>query len=632
MTFPALPERRTVLGIVVGFFLLTGAIYWHSLGNGFVRWDDGMLITENPAVRVISPASLKAVFTHYDPELYIPLTFMSYQLDFKLGGQDPFMFHFTNYILHTLNALLVAWLFYALTGGRKGVALLAGLLFAVHPLHTEAVAWASARKDVLSAFFFLLSFLAWLSYRSSSEKRTYWSSVVLFLLGLLSKVMVVTLPVLFLLLDLRDRRKDWKQMLLEKWPFFALSFIFGVIALFGKQELFAMTSSSTKLLLALKSMVFSMQLFFWPHPLSVLYPYGGSVSLLSLPFLGPIVLLLLLTLAALWTLRWTRDIAFGWFFFIITIIPTLTNLAKGLEVYLGSDRYVYLPSIGLLWIVLLLGMALFDTLFPVSRGQVRRYAVGIIALLFLLPLSLKAYAQSSVWKDTRSLFSHVLSLYPSSYVAHNNLGNVLRREGKLDEAVAEFREGLTSASDVRTLSNLGAVLRKQGKVQEALETYRSALAINSTSGEALTGMGLVYAQTGQIEKALEMYGEAIAVRPYYAQSYVNRGSLLLDRGQVEDAVRDFRSAVRLDPLLPEAQYDLGVALQRQGEAAMAIAAYEAARNVEPEFTAARLNLGALYYQEQRPAEARREFRAILSFDPDNAAALSALRQMDAAAN
>ena len=156
-SFPALPDRRVVLKVILGFLAAGFLMYGFSLGNEFVRFDDGMLITENPAVRVINAASLKAIFTHFDPELYIPLTLMSYQLDFLLGGADPLMYHLTNLVLHIFNALLVSWLVYAISKGRPGVALLAGFLFLAHPLHTEAVAWASARKDVLSAFFFLSS-------------------------------------------------------------------------------------------------------------------------------------------------------------------------------------------------------------------------------------------------------------------------------------------------------------------------------------------------------------------------------------------------------------------------------------------------------------------------------------------
>jgi len=153
-------SRSTILWITGAFFVLTFALYGSSLSNSFVRWDDGMLIYENPAIREITPSTLKTVFTSYDPELYIPLTFMSYQVDYALGGTNPTIYHAQNLFWHTLNALLVAG-FILLLSRRKWIALLCGVLFAIHPLHTEAVAWASARKDVLSTFFFLVSLISY---------------------------------------------------------------------------------------------------------------------------------------------------------------------------------------------------------------------------------------------------------------------------------------------------------------------------------------------------------------------------------------------------------------------------------------------------------------------------------------
>ena len=349
---PSLPPLRAVLWVVASFCVAMLAIYGTSLRNGFVTFDDGMLITDNSAIREITPASLKAIFTHYDPELYIPLTFFSYQLDFQLGGEQPFIFHLDNLLLlllHTINALLVCWLFYLLSFGRKDLALVAGIIFAAHPIQTEAVAWAAARKDVLSSLFFLLSLIGYLYYRSEENRRFYWWSIVAFLLGLLAKVSVIMLPAVLFLLDWREGRRWGRTMLLEKVPYVVLCVLFGIIAIFGKTDLLSKTSLWTKALLACRSSVFYLQKFFWPSGFSVLYPYDGPVSLAATGFLLSMVVLVLLLFSALWTIRWTKEIAFGLAFYFVMLLPTFTNLAKNGDIYLASDRYAYLPNIGILW-------------------------------------------------------------------------------------------------------------------------------------------------------------------------------------------------------------------------------------------------------------------------------------------
>jgi Tfp pilus assembly protein PilF len=612
---------------MVGFFVFGFLIYGYSLRNGFVRWDDGSLITENSAIRQINAASLKAIVTNYDPELYIPLTFFSYQLDYRVGGTDPFVYHLQNLVWHVLNALLVSWLFFLLTRGRKGVALLAGLLFLAHPLHTEAVAWAAARKDVLSTFFFLASLIAYLFYRESGNRRTYWTGIVLFLLGLLAKVMVITLPLILFLVDFRESRRWSWAMVREKVPHLVLSLLFGIIALFGKQQLLGMTPWTVKVLLALKSAVFSIGLFFWPVHLSVLYPFTGAVTFASPAFLVPIFLLLLLLGVTAWTTRWTRDIAFGVLFFLLTIAPTFTNLTKG-ELYLGSDRYVYIPSIGLLWLSLLIASVFWDAAAAGKTAAVRR-AMMVVPAALLLFLGAGAFAQSLVWKDTAALFRNVLAFYPQSFIAHNNLGSALRRDGKIDEAVAEYRMALQEHPAPKTWSNLGSIYREQGKTADAIAAYREGIKSGSGSAEPYLGLGLLYAKEGDAAKALDAYGKAIALDPHYAEAYTDRGSLFLDRGDVEKATPDLLRAVALDPLLVEARYNLALAYLKSGKKDEATRQLRLVVSLRPDFLTARLQLGVLAYQAGDSEEAKAQFREVLRLDPSNASARSALQQIGA---
>ncbi|MFH0851482.1 MAG: tetratricopeptide repeat protein, partial [Candidatus Peregrinibacteria bacterium] len=611
------------------FFLLTFLVYGSSLTNQFVRWDDGLLIYENPAIRSITPSTLKTIFTSYDPELYIPLTLFSYQIDYLFGGTNATIYHIQNLLWHTLNALLVAWLMHTLT--RRGwLALFGGLLFALHPLHTEAVAWASARKDVLSTFFLLLSLIAYLRYRSDNRRRMYYGSLVAFLIGLLAKVTVITLPVLLLLADFRERRRWDRTMLLEKLPYFALSIVFGVIAWIGKTGVLASSSFSEKLLMAPRSTIFYLEKLFAPTDLSVLYPFVGEVSLRRPDILISFLLFAALLLIALISLKWTRNVFFGIAFFLIVVSPTLLNFAKGDFFYLASDRYAYVPSIGIFFLIVL----------AVGHLCRERTKPCIVAAFFLLAaLGVLSAFQARTWKDSEALFTQALKISPDAYVAHVNLGNIQRYRGEEEQAIASYRTAIDimikkgrtgpglDRSLSKTLSNLASAQREENDFAAAQSSYREALRLNPQNVYALLGLGVVAGQQGDHASAERYYRQAILSAPDFAPAPLNLGALLVGMGRLEEGVTAYRTALDLNPFFPQAHYNLGVALMKLNRSQEAEAAYREAVRLQPKFTAARLNLGILLYNEHAVEDAAAQFEAILAYDPGNAQARSALQQM-----
>ena len=419
------------------FALLTYAL---SLGNGFAMIDDGLLIFENNLIREISPATLRTAFTSYDPELYIPLTFVSYQIDYLIGGLHPFMYHLTNLLLHAGSSFLVAACAFLLFSDRR-IAIAAGLLFAVHPLHSEAIAWAAARKDVLSAFFFLLSLNCYIlrEWKVKSEKwetsnkifdsslytlhsSLFLLSIFLFLLALLSKVTAVTLPVILLLVDWFLGRRDYKRMVLEKIPYFLLSFLFGIIALGGKNSLIAERSLFEMILIACKTTVFSLFKILFPLRLSVFYPELSPVTVTN-PFILLSILLIASGIVSLWFLRKHRFILFGALFFFITLAPAFLTVVKGGNTFFFSDRYAYLPSIGILFIACILLHGIFRSKFSTI--------LAVVLLLF----AVRAARESLIWGDGVRLFERSTRLYPGFYLDHINLGASLREKGRREEAI-----------------------------------------------------------------------------------------------------------------------------------------------------------------------------------------------------
>jgi len=627
-------RRNTLLALIFGMFLLTLIPYGASLKNDFVRWDDGLLIYENNAVREMSLSSFKTIFTTYDPELYIPLTLLSYKFDYAIAGRSPFLYHFHNLVLHTLNAVLVTGIFFLLF--RNGwIAIAAGALFALHPLHTEAVVWASARKDLLSTLYFLgslLTYLWWRGKESIEGKESkvggpYFLSIGLFLLGLLSKVMVLTLPLVLLLIDWKEERKWNKKMLLEKVPYLTLSILFGIIALFGKRDVTSSASLWETFLMAGKSTMFYLQKFLIPTGLSVLYPYTESIHLSSPDFFVPLLLLFAFAALLAFSLRYTKAFVFGFLFFLSTLIPTFVNFSKAGDYYFASDRYAYLPSIGLLFVCAYIAQ---HFIFTAERYQVlrqrARQGIGIAAVIALLFIGL-TYKQSLVWADTVTLFRHVIAQYPNAYRARNNLANAYRRQGLLDEAIEEFEAALLIREAPKTLSNLGAVYRRQGRMSEALEQYEKAIAIAPDDPEPHFGLGLVFAEQGRVSEALAEYDLALALDPQYADVRSNIGALLMQQGKTEEAIAEYRKAIALDSYHIQSRFNLAVGLTKSGKLEEAIAEYQEVVSREPSFIPARINLGILLYEQREEEEAVAQFEEVLKIDPQNKSARAALMQI-----
>lgn len=638
-------RRTPLLWIIGGFTGLAFLIYGVSLTNVFVRWDDGLLIYENPAIRAITPHTLKTIFTTFDPELYIPLTFFTYQIDYLIGGTNPALYHLQSLLWHIGNALLIVWMTSLLLSREPNpearipnpFALLMGLLFLVHPLHTEAVAWASARKDVLSTFFFLSSIIEYLRYRTEEGKAARLTalvpSLVLFLCGLLAKVTVITLPVVLLLIDFFRHRRWSLSMFLEKIPFFVLSAIFGIVAWIGKTGVIASSNLSEKILMAPRSAIFYLEKIFVPIKLSVLYPFAGDVTLQRTDILVPFLLFLVLIVLTLVTLKWTRAIFFCIVFYLVTVSPTLGNFAKGDFLYFASDRYAYVPSIGIILLVILLLSAITQ-----GNEQAKRWGIGA-SIAVVTVFSIGSFLQSLVWKDSATLFGHALALYPESYVAENNLGNVWRTQGDEAQAIAAYEQALAIMerygrkgpgllrAQSKTLSNLASAKREQGDIASAQATYAKALALSDTNEFALLGLGIIAGQMGNLDEAERYYRQAIADNPSFATAQLNLGALLVQTGRIDEGIAAYRSALSQNPFFPQAHFNLAVALEKAAKPAEAEEAYRAAINAQPRYTAARINLGILLYDDHRVMEAKEQFESILQYDPGNRRAQSALSQI-----
>lgn len=543
-----------VLIVGVAFF-----VYSRWLWNEFVIWDDDYLIVNNPLIRGLSFTNIKAAFTSYDPELYVPLTYISYQINYVIGGLTAFIYHLTNLLLHATNALLVGMIAYRLSDKNRWIATAVSLLFAVHPLHTEAVIWASARKDVLSATFFLMSLSLYLKHRESELRSTYIWSVVSFFLGLLSKVSVITLPLILLLLDWREKQPWNRKMLVEKLPYFGLSVIFGIVSLFGKQQQISHTSLLETSLIMIKSTVFYLEKMILPLDLSPMYPFTGSISLLSPEFFVPLIFLAILIAFAAWSLKRTREVMFALGFLLLSIGPSLINFRKGEEgdIYLASDRYAYIASFAVIFLVCMMLWKLRERF----STMMINVTVGVLILVF----GSLGYAQGAIWQNSETLFKSVIASYPQAQAAHHNLGVLYQQQGHPQMALDKYQNALQIAPKASTESNVGDIFRESGMYAEAGTHYQRALVINPRSVDAMLGLGLLFLQQNDVKQAIIAMQSAVEFGPDDSRTHLNYGAALMAAKRIDDAIAEYQKATELDPLNAAAFFNLAVAFERSGD-------------------------------------------------------------------
>ena len=573
-----------IAGVSGAAFLLIFLAFGRSLFQGFAPLDDDLLITMNLAIRGMSLEHLKTVFTTYDPELYIPLTFVSYQLDYMIGGLDPWIYHLTNLLLHMGNTMLVMWVIFLLIRTCTGEAMphlsiIAGLIFAVHPLNTETVVWLAARKDLLSTFFFLAAWMAYLHYRGMWSRHrfvstAYWLSVILFILALLSKVMAITLPAILILTDILIERRKWNgKMFMDKVPFVILSGIFLMVAAAGKERIIANHSMWETSLMAAKSTVFYLQKFLLPIHLGVFYPYRGDISLMLPAFFVP-VLLLSCVFLLFFFLRHDRWVVFGALFFLLTLVPTFINFHKGGEMYFASDRYPYLPMIGLVFVVAMLQRTMLR---PDNRAWEWIAGTGIIIVFMIM-----SFFQTKIWDSPVTLFGNTLRLYPESVAARDALASMARQTGRYEYAIKLLRDGLAYGDNLQLRMGLGTVYAKVGRVDDAADQFTHAMKLEPANPEPLVALGVLDEYHKVFSSAMEKYRKAVELDPSYVSARNKLGVLLLEAGQIDAAEEQFRAALEWNPNAEGVLYNLSLVLDARGRPDEALELLEKAHALSPD--------------------------------------------------
>ena len=526
----------------LGVCILTGIVFLPMLSNGFTNWDDQFYITSNP---MLLDQDWKGIFTRPLMANYHPLTVFSLALNYQLTNLSPFSYHLVNWLLHVLNTGLVFFLAYRLSNSDQWVGLITALLFGLHPMHVESVAWASERKDVLYTFFFLLALLSYLKYIQHPDTKKYITVVLLFILSLLSKPAAVTLPLVLLLMDAFMGRsiKDQKVWL-EKIPFFVLSIVFGLLAIKFQHQSQAIVAPEIypfwqKVIFSFYGFGEYVKRFFWPFPMSAIHPFPETGIIPASFYFG--FLVSVLTIVGTWLFRRKKYVWFGVGFYAVNVALVLQLLTFGHAII--AERYTYVPYIG---VGFLLSMAWATS--HLSGGLKRGILIGL--LVFCGFMGISAFQQIKVWKNSGTLWSHAIETYPNSYMARTNRAQYLSaKEGKYEEALVDFAIALqVEPNDSFSLINRATIYINQQNFQAAYADADSLVKYvpHIAKGHYLRGVAAF--QLNQPEQALADLTNCIQLDPASEEAYSFRGVVLYNYKQDYNAAKaDFDQAIQLNP-------------------------------------------------------------------------------------
>ena len=508
----------------------TFVAFYPSLGNDFVNWDDVVYIMNNDMIRKLSFDNIIKIFSSFFMGNYHPFTLLSFAFDYSVFNLNSGGYHFHNLIIHLVNAVFVYFVTWHLFKKNNLIAFIVSMLFAIHPMHVESVAWVSERKDLIYTMYFLLSMLAYIFYNKTGRNKYLLMSLVGFVFSLLSKAQAVTLPVVLLLIDYYFERKPSVKLFLEKAPFFALSLIFGIVAILAQKA----DDSINPVGISLVNSLFYAQYSIWVYLYKLLlpvkltclynYPFTDNGGIPFYIYLSPSILILL-AFVLYKTYKNHKAIFFGSLFFLVVIFPVLQFLPVGQAIV--AERYSYIPYIGLFVVVGVLFVQFRDSLKTSDKKNTLNYAgVGAILLLCIL-----TFNRTKVWADSVSLWTDVMNKNPKCLAAYVNRSYMNIQYKNYEKVIADCDKGL---------------------------------AIDSTHYKLYINKGTAFRHLGMYEEAVKEFTTTIRINPQSYDTYLDRGIIYNDNlNQVRKGISDFRFFLKFRPENKNGNYNLAVAYYKQ---------------------------------------------------------------------
>lgn len=567
--------------------LLVLVVFCSTCGYEFVNFDDDEYVYENDHVRAgLTIQGIAWALTAFHASNWHPLTWLSHMLDCQLYGMNPGGHHLTNVFLHAAAAIVLFLTMKRMTGAMWPSAWVAAV-FAIHPLRVESVAWVAERKDVLSGLFFMLTLWCYARYveRPASWSR-YACVVVVFLLGLLAKPMLVTLPCVLLLLDYWPLRRfaqpapeadapwfpaRWAPLIIEKLPLFGMAAASCALTIGAQRNALASLDRVPFFSRAANAAVAAIAYIgklLYPVDLAVLYPLPAGPRPIG-TVITAVVMLAAISTTAFALRRKCPYLIVGWLWYLGTLVPVIGLMQVGSQAM--ADRYTYLTQIGLSIAIAWGSVSL------AGRSASRQRALAAVACVLVVAMMGCAWRQTAHWRDSQALWTHTLRCTSRNWLAHNNLGFALAARGQIDDAIDQYRKALAIKPDhFKAHYNLANAFAGRGQADEAVAEYLRALEIEPRDVDAHNNLGLTLASLGQVDEAIDAYRRALELKPDSISGHTNLGIALTGRGQVDEAISHYRQALEIDPEHVGTRCNYGNALLVQGKRPEALEQYRKA--------------------------------------------------------
>ena len=543
---PVKAINRLLLQWLFFVLVITCICYLPILQNEFTNWDDKLYITNNPLL--IGP-DWPGIFTKNLVQNYHPLTIASYVLNYQVSGFEPWSYFLLNLLIHLANTGLVFYFAWLLSGNNKWVAMFTSLVFGIHPLHVESVAWISERKDVLYTLFFLLSLIHYWRYLQKDRKLNYWYSFIFFILSLLSKPAAIVLPLVLLLLDYWKGKPINLQLVKNKILFFVLSALFAVITLKAQDQAIAgieMYPVWLRPFFACYTLMIYFFRFFIPYPLSAFHPYPSVKDPGFAILCSPLFIIALAIF--LWIKRKDKLVIFGILFFIVNLLLVLQVVSIGQTIV--SERYTYVPYIGIAFIV---SMWLYKRS---AENNVKWLAPAIVTLIF----GFISFQRTKVWKNSNTLWTNAIKHFPNAAVPRKYRADYLAKTaaGMRDTTAAKtlFLQGLEDCNialaskpyDAMAYEKREFINLNLNRNKEAIADANMLIQLHPESELGYYTRGMAYMRFNEPEKAFADFNRAVESKPDFHSALNNRGTLLLNYyKKYNEAITDFNKAISLNP-------------------------------------------------------------------------------------
>ncbi len=599
-------SQRTILA--AGLLALLAVLpYLQTLRFEFVNWDDPSNVVQNAHLQAgLSWSGVIWAFTTFQCGYWHPLTWLSHMLDIQIWAMHAGGHHFTNVLFHVANTALLSAILLRATGTIWRSALVAAL-FAIHPLHAESVAWISDRTDLLSTFFALLALWTYVGYSRQRSFSRYLLVTALFILGLMTKSTVIVLPFIFILMDvwplgrLGDQRSATRAhrailggLVLEKLPWLFLSVAFAIFGALSQRTIWSTSGYTTfpfpaRIENAVVAYTRYIGKLFAPVNLAFFYPHPIHWPILQVVLSG--IFLGAVTAVAMMYRRSRPWLLIGWLWFVGSLVPVIGLVHVGWQSI--ADRYMYFSSIGIF----------IALVWSIPRSGLERFPRGIAVLagIVIVLLTAMTAVQASYWRNSHALFAHAVQVTTGNFLAEQDLGNVLEKEGDLNGSLELYRQAAAERpayAKIKVHENIANVLIQKGRYAEAMAELKRAVRVNPASSEAYNSMGSIELMAHDYQDAAEYFERAVTLEPGNTAAHINYGTALVNLRRWNEAIDQLAPITRNDPKRIVARTNLALALAGRGDIDAAVNELRQVQKIAPDYEPARQALSEI--QNKKP--------------------------------